>query len=121
MSPIATILGANVRDARRTNAVTQAQLAERVSRSVETISNLERGKLVPGVETLLMISEALKVPLSTLVKGLGPTDAPAANNEQDSRVGRLAALLERLDERQLDAIEPLLMLLAADSPSRRGP
>jgi hypothetical protein len=77
--------------------------------------------LVPGVETLLAIGEALKVPLSTLVKGLGPADAPGANNVEDSRVGRLAALLGRLDERQLDAIEPLLTLLAADRPPRRGP
>lgn len=120
MSPIGTTIGANVRDARRKRALTQAQLAERVSRSVETISNLERGNLVPGIETLLAISEALNVPLSALLQGLGSAEVPQLAERSDSRVERLAATLARLDERHLDVIEQLLTLLGSDSQQRRG-
>lgn len=54
-----TILGRRVAQLRRRAGLTQAELAERVKVSVETVSRLERGATVPGVETLARMAHAI--------------------------------------------------------------
>ncbi len=50
------VLGRRVAQLRRRAGLTQAELAERVEVAVETVSRLERGVTVPGVETLVRIA-----------------------------------------------------------------
>ncbi len=60
-------LGLNIRMRRHVMRLTQAQLAEKVSCNVSTISALERGKRDVSVERLFAISRALELPLRELL------------------------------------------------------
>ena len=51
---------------RKSKGLSQEQLAELIDRSVESVSNMERGRSLPSYETLGRLSESLDVPLSSL-------------------------------------------------------
>jgi len=51
-----------IKSIRQRRGLTQEQLAERVERSVDTISNLERGISLPSFETLERLAKVLQVP-----------------------------------------------------------
>ena len=59
-------LGGNIRRLRKARGMTQAQLAEKISRSEDAVSNIERGGSAPPPETAFAISNALNVELSDL-------------------------------------------------------
>lgn len=61
-------IGRQIAKARLARGFTQAKLAELTGRSVEAISNLERGKSFPSVETLHSLSQHLAVPVRDLFK-----------------------------------------------------
>ena len=56
-------IGEQIRAARRAQGLTQEDLALRTDRTPESISNLERGKTAPNIETLIAIAEALDLSL----------------------------------------------------------
>lgn len=56
-------IGMQVRLARRRANLSQEKLAERIDRTVETISNIERGTKMPNLETLDRLSHALGIPI----------------------------------------------------------
>ena len=64
-----TYLGAKVREARHAKGLTQEQLAERIEKTVETVSNIERGHTFTGLETLERIARCLDTPLQDLFEG----------------------------------------------------
>lgn len=68
------IFGRNVRAERIAQGLTQAALADAVSLSAESISNLERGKHAPSFETLIALSEHLGISVGALCSGLGARD-----------------------------------------------
>ena len=68
-------VGIRVKSIRRQRGLTQEQLAELIDRSVDTISLLERGKILPSFETLEKLSERLQIPLKDFVD-FGSTDDP---------------------------------------------
>ena len=59
-------LGANIRRLRKGQGLTQAQLAERISRTEDAVSNIERGTSAPPPETAVAIAQALGVQLTDL-------------------------------------------------------
>lgn len=61
------MVGIRIQTLRKLRGFTQEQLAEAVGKTVETISNIERGKKLPGLATLNDIRTALNVPLSELI------------------------------------------------------
>lgn len=61
-------LGARIRSARQAAKLSQEALANRVERTSESISNIERGGQLPGIETLIALSQVLEVPLSELLQ-----------------------------------------------------
>ena len=61
------IVGIRIQTLRKLRGLTQEQLAEAIGKTVETISNIERGKKLPGLATLNDIRVALSVPISELV------------------------------------------------------
>ena len=63
-------IGIKVKAARRRLGLTQARLAEAIDKTVETISNIERGHSLTSIETLQLLSERLKVPLAEFLEGL---------------------------------------------------
>jgi transcriptional regulator with XRE-family HTH domain len=62
------IIAARLRAARKSRDMTQAQLADEVSRTVEAISNIERGLSLPPLDLLQRVAEVLEVPLVDLIE-----------------------------------------------------
>ncbi|MBN1210566.1 MAG: helix-turn-helix transcriptional regulator [Myxococcaceae bacterium] len=52
-------LGANIRKARNRRGLTQAEVAERIDMPVEVYGRMERGSMLPRLERLLVICDAL--------------------------------------------------------------
>ncbi len=77
-------LGAKIRAARLHRKLTQEDLADRVERTPESISNIERGLQLPSVDTLLELSRTLGVSATDLFEGM----------DHQSRKSRKRAQLE---------------------------
>jgi transcriptional regulator with XRE-family HTH domain len=77
---IGRLLGERIHDLRKSAGLSQVQLASLMGKSVETISNFERGKTIPSVLTLTDLSDRLGVELKdcfdfqTSPKPLATTD-----------------------------------------------
>ncbi|ESY89433.1 helix-turn-helix transcriptional regulator [Mesorhizobium sp. LNHC229A00] len=63
-------IGTRVQAARRRAKLSQEALADRIGRTPESISNIERGKQMPNVETLVELARVLNVPLTDFFEGL---------------------------------------------------
>lgn len=62
-SDLKAYIGITVRNARERKEWTQERLAEEIQKSVETVSNVERGFTHTGLATLEKIAMALDVPI----------------------------------------------------------
>lgn len=71
-------IGGQLRALRRAAKLNQAELAERIERTAEAISNIERGKSLPALDTLLAIAQVLGVPIHAFFpdQGLGEAKSP---------------------------------------------
>lgn len=56
-------LAVRVRLYRQKAGLTQEELGERVGRTAETISNIERGRTLPTLQTLGLVAEVLETPI----------------------------------------------------------
>ena len=63
-------IGARVQAARRRAGLSQEALAAAVSRTPESISNIERGVQLPNLETLAELARVLDVSLVEFVEGI---------------------------------------------------
>ena len=61
-------IGAQLRAARKAAALTQQQLGELADRDVKSISRWENGHRPPDLNDLLVLADALGVPLADLVR-----------------------------------------------------
>jgi len=92
------IIGLRVREARKAAGLTQVALAERLGRTVESISNLERGKSLPSLEGLAAIADALGWRLPDLLSGI---EAEAPDRERLELESRAMAAIRALDKTRL--------------------
>lgn len=91
-------IAAAIRAARRSKGLTQEALAERIHRTSASLSNLERAQSLPSLDTLVLIAEALEVPISSLLED------SAANNKTRSRIreeNEIIHLIRSLSTEQL--------------------
>ena len=58
--------GQRLKTLRKARGITQEALAEMIKRTPETVSNIERGKYSPNLDTLERISVALEISLSSV-------------------------------------------------------
>lgn len=89
--------GARLKAIRAQRGLTQERLAELIDRSVDAVSNMERGNSLPSLDTLLELSEKLDLPLRDLVDSLEGRGDP-------DRVGLETTLVElsrKLDRKHL--------------------
>lgn len=63
-------IGLRVKAARLKHDLTQEQLGERIEKTAESISNIERGRVAPPLETLHNIAIQLDTPLTYFVEGV---------------------------------------------------
>ncbi len=80
-----TRLGLRLKAIRKEKKLTQDELAARMGRSVDALSNLERGKSLPNFTTIELLCQALNIPLKNLF-----------DFEEASLPRRKAQLLEEL-------------------------
>jgi transcriptional regulator with XRE-family HTH domain len=81
-----------VRHHRERVGLTQAELADRIGKALETVGSIERGKSAPSFETLNDLSEALGVPVREFF-GAGSYEAKAGRNDPLVRlIDRVAGL-----------------------------
>jgi transcriptional regulator with XRE-family HTH domain len=100
-------IGRQIAKARLGRGYTQERLAELTGRSVEAISNLERGKSFPSVETLEGLSQSLGVPLRELFD-----DRADRLDRRTRRELKGRALLHALSDDLLDVAPDQLKALA---------
>lgn len=60
-------IGARIREARLHANLTQLRLGERIGRDHRTIHRWEYGERVPNLDDLLLLADALDIPLADLV------------------------------------------------------
>lgn len=93
-------IGGRVKSYRKAKGITQAELGDRIERSDEAISNLERGKSLPEIQTLI----ALASELGKSVQDFLPDQGSIAGKSH-VRLGKeaeLSSLASNLSDQQLD-------------------
>ncbi|XXF78508.1 helix-turn-helix transcriptional regulator [Myxococcaceae bacterium GXIMD 01537] len=110
---LAITIGSAAREARTHLGLTQAEVAERLGIAHMVYSRLERGKMLPSVQTLLRMTSVLRVSSDELL-GTASAEEPA-RSAQDSRgtpkLRQLTGLARKMDEGQLDALVTVAQVL----------
>jgi len=86
--------GKRLRDLREAKALTQLQVAALLLKSIETISNFERGKTLPGLLTVEKLASVLGVQLPELFAFDAPPPLPEPNADAARVTNRMAQLSE---------------------------
>jgi transcriptional regulator with XRE-family HTH domain len=110
-------VGLRVQTIRKRRGLTQEQLAERIGRTMESVSALERGKNFPSLATLERLATTLDVPIRDFFD-FDQSDATASQK----RTVLLAAVTDAvraLDDRQLRIAAAQIDALAEPSRQKR--
>jgi len=93
-------VAAAIRAARRAKGLTQEQLAGQVERTPESLSNIERGKALPSIDTLVALSVALGVSPASLL----PVDTNASRRSQSAQrqEQEIMQMIHAMDESTLE-------------------
>jgi len=103
-------VGLKIKAARLRLKLTQRRLAEAVDKTIETISNIERGHSLTGVDTLELICRTLHMPLADLFEGFEKARPHCRRRvELEQQVG---ALLQSLPDQDVTLALDLIGTLA---------
>ena len=111
--------GIKVRALREAQRFTQDELADRIGRSVDTVSNIERGIYATRIEVAGRIAQALKVDLAELFD-FRDNVKPSADREHRRIVRNLTSLLNGLDTKNLLALRDVIEASVKITRGRRG-
>jgi len=100
-------LGLRIRAHRLERRLTQEQLAEKIERSVEAVSNLERGRSLPNAATLHRLAAALDVSVEDLL-----LERSGRARTRPLEYYRATELLKQLDEKELRLALAVLKAIA---------
>ncbi len=97
VTDVAILLGKRIKELRELRGLSQAELASKSLKSVETISNFERAKTTPSIETLAVIAKILDVQISAFFEPV------ASSTDEADGVGDIVARARHLskDDQQL--------------------
>jgi len=95
--------GAALKVARRRMGYTQEQLAERLGLSANFIAHLERGSRRPSLDTLVLLSTELDVPIEKLLTS-EPVSASTSASQENPLVQRLSRLGKDLPHHELRSL-----------------
>ncbi len=101
-----THIGLKVKSARQQKGLTQEELADAIGKATETVSNIERGHALTGLDTLQRIARVVDVPMTHFFEGID-------ENRNVSRVRlereeRLFALVKGLSDEDLSLSTALI-------------
>lgn len=108
-------LGKRLRQLRGQRGLTQAQFAELTRKSVETISNFERGQTLPSVQTLAQISRALNISMAQLFDDRTPAEDSKFGTSLTAKI----SLLTSEDKELLLGMADLLYARTKSSKKRK--
>lgn len=94
------VMGKNIRRFRKANGLTQDQLAEKVNRQPASISHIETGNTLMGIELLIAMSDALTAGTEELVR--------PENSSTHYKI--ITSLLYSQTEEALAKLEPFIRL-----------
>ena len=100
-SDILRVIGNNVQRARLSKGLTQEALSDRIDKTPNFISIIERGESGISIPTIIDICNALKIDVSVIFKGLIDVDNP-------SKVEPLTKSILRLDKDGQDILTDLI-------------
>lgn len=92
------MIGDNVRRLRRKAGYTQAYLAELVDRDASTITNIEGGKRLIGIELLSKLAAVFSVSVDTLLQPEGKA----------RRLDSISSMLHEQSDAALAHLEPII-------------
>nr|DAT80676.1 MAG TPA: helix-turn-helix domain protein [Caudoviricetes sp.] len=78
-------VGARIREARKVQQLSQADLAERLQISTSHMSDIENGKKNIGLDIFMRLTEALQVSADWLLR----TNIPSVSNIQNSEIAEI--------------------------------
>ena len=93
----AKILGNQIRALRKARGLTQAELAFRANMNVTYVGDVERANENISISKLILLADALEVPLSELLNSLDEQDI----SSKSSLVANIQIDLYKLDEKSL--------------------
>ena len=97
-----------MRAARKRAGLTQEELAAKVGKTPESVSNIERGRQLPMIDTLAVLAEVLGVPLPELFGGIGSPSQSARRLKLEAQLLETARDLD--DDMLATAIEQMVVL-----------
>lgn len=101
MSTIEEIIGAKITKIRLEQELTQAELAEKVGISLETVSRLERGVTFPSLKTVNKIATVLEVPMKEFFDF---DEQESKDRSFERELHKFIAFLRTLTEREINLI-----------------
>ena len=113
---LATRIGSAAREARTQLGLTQAEVAGKLGLAHMVYSRLERGKMLPSVQTLLRMCSVLRISSDELL-GLADTeeetklDKGARGQGGAPKLRQLTGLARKMDEDQLEALVKVAQVL----------
>jgi len=108
--------GAHVQALREGRRLTQEGLAAKISRSVDTISNIERGINATKLETASHIARALDIPLSKLFDFDGVEGRPLPQRRKS--IEELSRLLAGYDDRTVKRVSQVIEAMLKLTPKK---
>ncbi|MCF6291836.1 MAG: helix-turn-helix domain-containing protein [Robiginitomaculum sp.] len=93
-------VAAAIRAARRAKGLTQEQLAGQIERTPESLSNIEREKALPSIETLVALSVALGISPSSLLPS--DTNLPKRSQRVQRQEHEIIQMIKTMDESALE-------------------
>tara|TARA_B100002003_G_C14012741_1_gene488628 strand:+ start:87 stop:458 length:372 start_codon:yes stop_codon:yes gene_type:complete len=84
-------LGYHVQRLRKSKKMSQALLAEKIDKSIDTVSNIERGKAPTSINTVIDVANALDVELYELFQ---VRDMPVKDKNKNKLLDEILSLLK---------------------------
>jgi transcriptional regulator with XRE-family HTH domain len=106
------LLGKRIASARKKKGLTQERLAEHAELTNTYVSNIERGRSIPSLETLMKLCSALGCTPDTVLLGTNVGDKHYLEHDIQSRLALLGACDRRLVMGMID------LLLRERKPTR---
>lgn len=107
------MLNENIKALRKAKGLSQEELAIRLNVVRQTVSKWEQGRSVPDADMLIALSEALEVPVSTLLGETIPEAAPEGVRALSERLEVINLQLARARDYRRRTLHWSFILLAA--------
>ena len=122
MQRFANELGAAAREARLRMDLTQAEVADRIGIAMEVYGRIERGVLLPSIQTFLGMCHVLEADPRVLLGFMSPGSSPGPRQttEDPPHVRRLTRLARELGEDEVIALQGVAKVMLESRRRKRS-